>query len=290
MSLTVTVQNVHPLTLYSIQKIVIILLLAFTPPTSLLRFAPLPVLLTMSLFMLPYYTVHIKESPDILWASGEILMGHLEYLEKLLLSQWSFDDQGPSAEIRRHDKLNDQIKQGSLSSDIVNDGNLNHSTTKHTKPSLHDVYSRLKFALWAGTSNRYIATPSQAPHTPPYSTSSPSYIPSRTIFLLRKVLIIFSCILLLDLIALSGLIPKDTSLFTEENTRLFPRVSEVSGRWVVTRMRGTAGLWLGNFAGMQIYYSFLTSIGVALGMTSPAERRPVFGSIAEAYSIRGYFG
>lgn len=186
--------------------------------------------------------------------------------------------------------MESQIKKGSPSNSKNDDSNLNYRNTKYTKSFLNNLYDRLKFALWAGTSNRYIATPCQTHHTPPYSTSSPSYIPSRTAFLLCKALIVFSCIFLLDLIALSGLIPRDPTLFTEENTRLFPRVSEVSIRWLVTRVRSTSGLWLGNFAGIQMYYSTLTSIGVTLGMTSPAERRPVFGSIADAYKLRGYWG
>ena len=291
-------QSVHPIVLYTIQKLVIILLLAFTPPNSLLRFAPFPILLSISFFILPYYNLHFTRYADMMWAAGEILMGHLEYLEKLLLSQWNFQDQAPSAEGKRHEssrnKLNSEVIKDSSVRSTANKSSLNQrNTTKSTNSSsssLDDIYSRLKFGLWGGTSHRYIATPSQTQHTPSYSSSSPSYIPSRTAFLLRKALIIFSCILILDLIALSELKPKNPILITEENSKLIPRASELSVRWAVTRMRATAAHWLESYAGIQMYYSALTSFGVALGMTSPAERRPVFGSVADAYTLRGYWG
>lgn len=284
------IQSIHPLTFYAVQKLAIILLVGFTPSRSLLRYAPLPVLLGIGFSILPCYGLHIGSSPNILWAAGEVLMGNLEYIEKLLLSQWSFEDKGPRPEIRRRENSKSKSEGSSLSNGKTVDGRFHDKEARHVAYSFDNFYDRVKFALWAGTSYRYIATPFQTANTPPYSTSNPTYIPSRTVFLLRKGLIIISSVVVLDLIALSKIVPRDLALFTEEKARLFPPVNEITATWVLTRVRSTFGFWLGNCVGMQIYYSAITSIGVAIGLTNPAERRPVFGSIADAYNLRGYWG
>lgn len=276
MSWISSIQAIHPLALYFVQKTTIILLLAFTSPSSLLRHAPFPVLLSVSFALLPHYSLHVKEPENILAVAGEVLMGHMEYLEKLLLSQWSFEDYGPIAEIRRTPKLRDRLEK--------------NPHAKGSPPA--GLLPRLRFAFWAGTSQRYIKTPHQTLHTPPYSASHPAYIPSRTVFLVRKALIVLSCILLLDVVALSGLTPKDPAAYSHENSGLFPRLwrGDWSDQWGVTRMRSTFGFWTENGVGIQAYYSTLTALGVALHFSSPADRRPVFGSVAKACTLRGYWG
>ena len=91
----------HPLAYLAIQKSTIILLLAFTSPDSLLRYALLPVLVVCNYCLIPSYTFYIPRSPWIPFIAGEVLMSLLDYIEKLLLSQWSFEDHGPSAEINK---------------------------------------------------------------------------------------------------------------------------------------------------------------------------------------------
>ena len=275
------IQSVHPLALYFIQKTTIIFLLAFTSSSSLLRYAPFPLLLYVSFSLLPYYRLYIPESANILAVAGEVLMGHLEYLEKLLLSQWSFENKGPIAE-----RI---MKKVSHSSGATKGNGFNPSVNKSSSSTF---WSRISFGLWVGTSQRYINTPHQTLNTPPYSSTHPTHIPSRTAFFVRKACIIFSCILLLDVVTLSHLTPRNhLEAYSIENTRLLPQQwKDISGQWGLTRIRSTLGFWTENFAGIQIYYSMLTATGIGLGLSSPADRRPVFGSIMEACTLREYWG
>ena len=92
---------IHPLTYLAIQKSTIILLLAFTPPNSILRPLLFPVFVVCNYCLLPLYNLYILRSAWVAFFSGEVLIGLFDYVEKLLLSQWSFEDHGPSAEIRK---------------------------------------------------------------------------------------------------------------------------------------------------------------------------------------------
>ena len=52
-------------------------------------------------YLIPLYTFCVSRSAWIGFLAAIVLTGPLDYLEKLMLSQWSFEDYGPSAEIRK---------------------------------------------------------------------------------------------------------------------------------------------------------------------------------------------
>ena len=78
-----------PIIYLVLQKSLIALLVAFTPQGSILRPIIFPLLVLYNYHLLPTYVSYIPRSPWINIVSGEILTELLDYLEKLLLSQWS---------------------------------------------------------------------------------------------------------------------------------------------------------------------------------------------------------
>lgn len=93
-----------PFSYIVLQKSTLALLLAFTSPKSSLQFAIFPVFVICNLYLLPVYTSYVTQSTFVALVSGEALNGLPDYAEKLSLSEWSFEADGPSAEIERRKK------------------------------------------------------------------------------------------------------------------------------------------------------------------------------------------
>lgn len=278
----------HPLTYLAVQKSTIILLLAFTSPDSILRPLLFPVLVFCNYCLLPLYNLHIPRSAWVAYISGEVLIGLLDYVEKLLLSQWSFEDHGPSAEIR---KRSGQGKRQSRRAGVTEALGKGHAITPLPLGSSHEgVWDRLKFGVWVAVSHRYIGSPYQARNVPPYSASDPSYVPTRRIFLLRRGLVFLACYLITDILVQGNQPDQNPVVFAETHVPFFTRLHDVSANEILTRITTTIGFWFGAYCSIQAYYSAMAFIAVASGFSSPAERRPFFGSLGNAYTIRGFWG
>ncbi|KAF4634714.1 hypothetical protein G7Y89_g3384 [Cudoniella acicularis] len=283
--------TLHPLIYLVIQKSLIIFLLAFTTPGSILRPALFPAVLMGNYYLLPTYTLRIPRLAWIGFVSGEILTGPLDYLEKLLISQWSFGHYGPSAEIGsktradRQDKPSREHTARSPNSALDKE-NSGWATT------LASSWKRLKFGTWVAISNRYIGSPYQARNTPPYSTSNPNYVPSRSAYLLRRGTVFLACYLIINVLLLGNQPALNPIIYAETEVPFFPRLSrhEITPEEIFTRVSTTLGFWIGAYFTIQGYYSATGFLSVASGLSSQKDRRPTFGSPQDAYSIRRFWG
>ncbi|KAM0794047.1 hypothetical protein BDR22DRAFT_49050 [Usnea florida] len=282
--------HTHPLIFFFIQQGIIIILIASTSPTSLLRPALFPVVLLWNYYLLPFYTLHYQRLPWISILAFHILSGPLQYLEKLLLSQWSFDHTGPSVQkISRNEKHS----QNGRPLEVVCAGSQHPE-----KPFFYSFnfdtanawWDRLRFGIWTTFSHRYIGSPYQAHHTTPYSSSDPTFVPRRQIFLLRRGSLLLASFLLIDFFAHNSPLGEDLTMFDKKHVKLLTRLQEVDKEEILTRVSISVGIWVGGYFIIQIVYGLPGFIAVACGLTSPASVRPVFGSIKNAYSIRGFWG
>ncbi|PMD33651.1 hypothetical protein L207DRAFT_468992 [Hyaloscypha variabilis F] len=148
--------------------------------------------------------------------------------------------------------------------------------------------------LWAATSlllsARYIGTPWALPKIPPFSKTIPSYIPSRQSFLLRTSAIFIAAYLLCDTVNLPERSEKMTAAFPAENEKLFSRLSDVTAKEFVIRNVTTLWFAIVNVLYLTWIYSLLALVSVGSGMYPPAAWPPLFGSLSDASTLRGFWG
>lgn len=274
--MTTTQFPFSPLIYLPIQLSLIASLIAFSSPTSFLRPLLLPILVICNYYLLSTYSFYIPRSPWIGFVSGVTLGQILDYIEKLLLSQWSYARYGPNAQAVTRDKA-DENWDSRMSSD-------RQSNREGA------IWDRLKFGFWAAISNRYIGSPYLARNVPPYSYSNPFFVPTRSAFLLNKATTLVICYLAVDILAQGNQPDKNPTVYGENQVPIFTRLGNVTMSEVVTRVFTSVFFWIGSYLVVQGYYTGLALLSVMSGFDHPDLWRPNFGSIAEAYTIRGYWG
>lgn len=274
MAVSAAVFTLHPLFYLALQKAILILLLGFTSPNSVLRPASL-LLIVCNYYLISSYRLYIPRSPWIDIIAGEVQCGLLDHIEKLLLGRWSFEIRGPSAEIEKRKELG---KGREIEAFIQKS-----STGDETR-------DRLRFGTWAAISSRYVSSPYQARNVPPYSTSDPSYIPSRRVFLLQRGATVLFKYLLTDLHVRVSQSYCSHFASPENYAPLYAHFDEVTAEQALIRVGTTLGFWFGAYTSIQAYHSATAFIAVASGLMTPADWRPMFGSLSNAYSLRGFWG
>ncbi|KAH8599969.1 hypothetical protein B0O99DRAFT_346833 [Bisporella sp. PMI_857] len=247
------------------QLLLYVILLGFTPPRSLLRPAALP-LLTFLLWNL-YQTCYLGVPLDILNAMiGGFASGWwVQYIVSALILQEHYPT-APSSAPQNAVPERSPAKKGTF-------------------------WNRTWYGLKKINSQRNLGTEKEAKKIPHFSTSDPSYVPSRRAFLVQKGAAIITCYLLLDLLTLN---PPDVSsnatTFSAEKVRLLSRITELSGEEVKTRAMASIGQWVASYIFLTMAHSVLAFATVLLRFYEPRDWRPLFGSITELYSVRRFWG
>jgi len=191
------------------------------------------------------------------------------YLDAALLSRWTFEAHGPTSSL----------------------GGLRHVNSQ-PKTSTHPSYfsSRLRFGYWVSLQSRFPATQWAVKNIPSFSRSNPAYIPSRVEFLLRNSL---KCLVFIFILRASNDLgnPQDNpTLFSSSRIPLLARLPEVTTEELSTRIFGVLGYWTVEYMLIDVLYSLVASVTVALHITNVEVWPPVFGSIRDAWSIRQFWG
>ena len=257
------------------QKSLIALLVAFNPQGSILRAIIFPLLALYNYYLLPTYISYIPRSPWIGFVSGEILGELLDYLEKLLLSQWSFETYGPSVAASTAKKADKETIKRPVPEKQTDRG--------------RDIWERLKFAAWVTFSTRYIGSPYQARNVPPYSNLNPLFVPARLDFLLNWSTKFIVCYLVLDVLAQANQPEKNPINYAESYVPFFSRLAEVTIEESMTRIFTSIFFWIGSYVVVQGYFTGLALLSVSSGLDRPELWRPNFGPLREAYTIRGFW-
>jgi hypothetical protein len=151
------------------------------------------------------------------------------------------------------------------------------------------LYSRLWHLAPLVLCTRGINTPWQVKNIPPhsayYARQGKRNNPNRSSFLRRELIIFGWQYLLLDVMYLLSLQTAPNQERTE-----FRWFGVPLSEWV-SRLCRTMILWfLGLRVAIDSSYRATTIAGVSLGLTTPANCRPLFGSMWDAYSLRNYWG
>ena len=267
----------HPLTVYVCQVTISALILGFTFPSSLVRFAALPAhVVCVTLLILN----SLNSTGRIFWASyfaGGGISCLLHYIETALLSHWSFETNNTSLCSRGFSTTIKTTKDsGSPKAPIL---------------ARETVWKRTRFGFRAVFSYRNVGTSQEVKNVPLFSAKDSQYVPSRGQFLIYRMTLFWVCYTILDLVTSGPQQPDINAMsFAASKVPFFGRLGAISMEDLVVRIATTAGLWVSIYCVLQAGSSLYSFIFVAFKIDEPKDWRPAFGSLREAYSLRRFWG
>lgn len=269
------------------QRLAMALLVGFTSSHSFLRPMLFPPMLLWSLYMLPHYSETIPRTILVVFCAGEASWANLHYVEKILLRRWSYDTASP---LMKSPSI--PAKVGSSKDQDSLEARRKKQPPTQSSDGEGSLWNRLRFRLYIAFSDRYIGSPYQVAHTPPYSASNPSYIPSRPSFILHKISILGTCYLMLDILTQLSDPSANSTIYSDTQIPFASRLWH--GQMTIPEMRirtaTSIGFWFACYLLAQSFYGAFSLLAVCAGVSRPELARPVFGSIGEAYTLRGFWG
>ena len=247
------------------------LVIGFTVSNSPFRLGFLPIIATAALYIYSACSVHIQ---SVFWTSlivSNAITYLLRYLELVLISKWSSENKGPSRSLAR--------SEGETQGKQVED-----------RDKLAAVLPRLKFGLETTLFARNIGTAYEVKGTPRFSNDDPSYVPSKTKFLVQKAVVIVITYLVVDLSISLAQPEENPFFFSPRRIHFLSRLNEISGQELAIRVGSTLALGVNVICIFHFGYSILAFIAVISGMSEVTSWRPPFGSLVEAYSLRRFWG
>ncbi|OJD31222.1 tri7-like toxin biosynthesis protein [Diplodia corticola] len=163
-------------------------------------------------------------------------------------------------------------------SDIIFITRLN-STAIRGRTILHQAYRAIVLLL----NQRRIGTIWQVKNVPPTTTSS------RTTFLRSRLATTLLAYLALDALT-SGPTPPAAMIAPQKQTLLPAQLSTLSRADLTFRLSSSLLYWLSGFLLLLLVSNALALPLVATGLSSPHDRPPLFGALADAYSLRRCWG
>lgn len=247
--------------------------IAFTSPSSALRLMCLPLIMICVQQVLP---ICLEATGRVLWAAlfGAHSISFLfQYLDTALLTKWSPDVAGPTAD----------HTMGSIGN---NRGRNNLQRLPTGKIAMWD---RLRFGYYAAVSTRNVGCPFEVSGVPHFSSDSPSYVPSRGTFLRDKAISLLSCYLVLDFLTFASQPDQNPVLYSPARVP-WATADNRSVERLIVRSASTFGFWLSLYCIIQAYMGFVAFLSVALGLSEVKSWPPGFGPISEAYTVRRFWG
>ena len=202
------------------------------------------------------------------------------YIDVALLNRWTYDAKGPTASIGGLAPVDSGLSKPKWV-----------TGEEHTAPgTIGTILARLRFGLSMSLQGRFAGTKWPVKNIPPFSQRDPNYVPSRVAFIMGKILKCSIYILILRLSSSFGNPNENPVLFSSNRIPFLSRLREVSTLEISTRVLSVLGYWTVQYMVIQVLYSVLAVLAVALHITDVDVWPPVFGSVEEAWSIRQYWG
>ena len=255
----------HPLVLLPLQLCLTAATVGFSSPRSPVRWFVFPIVtaLAWSIVASSYERLGVLTASTYIGVSATTWL--MQYIEIAFLSHWTFESYGPADTPKA-------VVEKAQSRD--------HDDT---------FWQRLRFGFYATFSHRCCGTPFEIKHVPPFSSTSPDWVPSRAEFL-RSTLIKLIAIYLARDVAAAVIDPSFNPVhYASNKIPFFARLDEISLQEVIERIiRQT--LILTQLSAL--LYSAVAShafLSVLLGLSEPSWWRPLFGSPSEAYTVRRFW-
>lgn len=279
----------NPFALVLTQRLTMVLLVGLTSSDSPLRLMPFPLFVIWHLYMLPRYFETIPRVTWVAFWAGEAIFANLHYIEKIFLRKWSYDT---ASLLTKSASISANVGSSKVQGPLQTRDKTQASTETLDSDGEGSLWRRFRFGLYIAFSDRYIGTPYQVAHTPPYSASNPFYIPSRNSFVLRKICIIITCYLLVDIFSQLSNPSLNSKIYSDTQIAFASRLwhGQMTVSEIAIRTATTIGFWFGNCLVFQAIYSAMSLLAVCTGVSRPELERPTFGSAREAYTLRRFWG
>ena len=277
----------HPLAIILVGNQIITLTSGFTSAHSSLRpatFALLVAYICAGLAKYPNYTHTTNQWGAML--GGAYATCILVYFDRLMVRQWAFEDRSKifPADFagERKPKNDDEL----CDKDVPKHVDGPPVTGKTTQGSFG---SRLAFGRKVARSSRMVGTPWEAKNVAPFSPRDPDYVPTRACIIVQNLWIIATSLLLRE-IFMEVEMSIDPFYTARAREPFLTRLGEVSREEVMARVVLAIAFWVLSYCGVQILVGTMTLLSALNKSSEIRELRPLFGSLSEAYTVRGYWG
>ena len=272
----------HPVTLFLFQTCISTSVLLSTPPSSVIRPLGLLLILACAWLTVPTYLGRLERIPWTAFAAGHTILGVLQYVELVLLRQWSSQELAQTSSLRhQHSKTGDSKTGDSKTGDSKTGGAQGFSFTE-----------KLHMGYFVGTSSRHVATSIESKGVPCFSPRDSKYIPSRRKLLLDRMAICVLSYVVLDFAAL-GLRwqhAQNASSRSLSQVPILTRLHDVSLPEVGTRIQDAVGYYVFCYSLIQCYTSTLACVALTLNIDAVRSWKPNFGPLQESYNLRRFWG
>jgi hypothetical protein len=237
-----------------------------TPSRSSIRPAILPVLCTCSYCIIRDARLYMRPR----WASllgGFTVAVLFRYLDLGLIRRWNFEDRGPAP-----------------SPSVTTPASIK------SNKSASSFFSRLTYGWNTLWSFRHVNTPYEVKHVPHFSSSDPSYVPSKWRFIAQQAAAGIACYLVLDLLAQRAPPVNAAQLFDPALIPVFARWRSVTVSDLRLRALTISGFAVTFFCIIQGTQSLAGALAVGTGVSKVEDWRPAFGDIKDAYCLKNVWG
>lgn len=209
----------------------------------------------------------------------------LVFFDRLIIRQWAFHDRheiflakfAAKTKYKKDDDHDDAI------SDRVNGARVPAAATKDT------FESRVAFGQEVANSTRMVDTPWEAKNVAPFSTLDPSYVPSRASIVTQRLLITLASLVVRDMV-MKVQMSIDPYYFAPSRVSFLTRLNEVSREEVAVRVIVGICSWVYIFCMAHIMLGIGAIVSACLKPNEIRKLRPAFGSVSDAYTLRGFWG
>lgn len=244
------------------------LIIGFTPGDSIIRLAALPGFIFR---IVHFVSICSSSSPGKFIASSTLgIVAHffVQYLEAAVISKWYFKARSPleSHAWKKIDRSQPQKRHN------------------------NSVWARLCFGLYVTCSCRYCGTPWETKNVPPFYSDDRSKIPTRREFLKQSLRTLVVYFLIFDAIISSTNPAAAAKWCNQSKIVFFSRIQDVSIEEAAFRILATVLFIAVSYLTVTVGFTFSSIISVALGLGEVTWWRQLFGSLSEAYTLRGFWG
>ena len=263
-------------------NVAVILTIAFTSSSSLFRPAFLPILVIGAYSAVLSCSHFVQRYTWASFVSGYILAPLFLYVEVALISKWSFEAQGPTINVLSGAKLPKTSRKNQT----------DETQTRSRNSSWSEIRERLRFGYLVKTSYRNEGTPWVVKNTPPFSSKDPNFVPSRKAFCLQKLAVIVFTYLFVDILSqASKPLEENAQLYSSGKVRIFTGDgSNLTTEQIFIRLMTVVLYWICTALVINAVCSTYAILSVALHIKDVKHYPPNFGSVSEAYTIRGFWG
>ena len=250
----------HPVIYIILEFFTTVLVIGFTSSHSIVRLGGLLVSIFCVVQCIPLCMLYMRRTPWAALIGGYSVTCLYQYLDVAVLNRWTFEQGCPVS------------------------GLVQPTIQAPPKPNGSDtMFRRLAFGLKVTSSYRFVGTPYQVQNVPRYGTTN------RRMYFQCTFLTIVTSYVVLDIISSSNDLDIAARHLTLDKVPILTRRIEVTAEEVFIRLFTVLAAATSLHCVQGGIYYIVSVLVVSLGISSPAEWPPFYGSPREVYTLRRFW-